>query len=270
VVGLRRRGYTPEAIQLLCERTGVSKSNSWIEYSVLEGALRDDLESKAPRAMAVLDPLLLKLTNWAQIMGSDGHLEPCQAPALPHGEESGTDLTIRSFNLSPELWIERDDFMEVPAKGYHRLYVGGRVRLKYGYVIECTGCEKDADGKITAVLATLVPDTKSGTAGAAAVKVKGVITWVSAAEAVPAQFRLYERLFNDPQPDAGGKDFLAALNPDSLRVSEGWVEPGLSGLNVVTRLQFERHGYFVTDCRDSRPDALVFNRVATLRDSWGK
>ena len=266
IVGLRRRGYTPEAIRLFCERTGVSKAGGWIDYSNLEIALRDDLEGKAPRAMAVLDPVRLKLTNWAQVFGDAGHREACSAPVHPQRPELGQ----RHFSLGPEIWIEREDFMEQPPKGYFRLFPGNKVRLKYGYVVECTGCEKDADGRVTAVLATVVPDTKSGTPGADAVKVKGTLTWVGVHEAVPAEVRLYDRLFADPQPDAGGKDFKAALNPDSLRVVTAYLEPSLANAPREERYQFERHGYFGTDRVDHTPERPVFNRIAGLKDSWGK
>ncbi|MCP4637650.1 MAG: glutamine--tRNA ligase/YqeY domain fusion protein [Methyloversatilis sp.] len=265
IVGLRRRGYTAEALQLFAERIGVSKADSWIDYSTLEGALRDDLDGRAARAMAVLDPLRLKLTNWDEIFG-DRQAEPCSAPVHPHHPERGT----RSFNLTREVWIEREDFMEEAPKGYHRLFPGNRARLKYGYVIECTGCEKDADGRITAVLATLVPDTKSGTPGADSVKVKGVITWVSVAEGLSAEVRLYDRLFTEAHPDAGGRDFLTVMNPDSVRSVQAFVEPGLAAAVADDKFQFERHGYFVADRVDSVAGRPVFNRAVTLKDSWGK
>jgi len=265
IVGLRRRGYTPESLQLFAERIGVSKADSWIDYSILEAALRDDLEGKAARAMAVLDPVRLKLTNWEALFGG-GHVEPCAAPAHPHHEAMGK----RQFNLTPEVWIEREDFMEEPAKGYHRLYPGNMARLKYGYVIKCTGCEKDDAGRITAVLAEIVPDTKSGTPGADSVKVKGVITWVSASEGLEAEVRLYDRLFSEAQPDAGGRNFLDSLNPASKQVVTAWVEPGLAQASPDSKYQFERHGYFVADRVDSRPGKPVFNRAVTLRDTWQK
>ena len=268
IVGLRRRGYTPAALQLFAERIGVAKADSWIDYSVLEGALRDDLESKAPRAMAVLHPLKLELTNWDAVMGA-GHLEPCSLPALPHAEE-GQALPARHFKLGREVWIEREDFEEVPPKGYKRLFPGNKVRLKGGFVIECTGCEKDADGQVNKVLATLVPDTKSGTPGSDTVKVKAAITWVGAADGLPAEVRLYDRLFSDAQPDAGGKDFLALLNPNSLQVLQAVVEPSLAGAQADARFQFERLGYFVADRHDSAAGKLVFNRTTNLKDNWAK
>lgn len=266
IVGLRRRGYTPESLQLLAERSGVSKAGGWIDYSSLEIALRDDLDPKAARACAVLDPLKLKLTNFAELFGSESHQEPCHAPVHPAQPERGQ----RQFSFTHELWVERDDFMEVPVKGYQRLYPGNKTRLKYGYVIECTGCEKDAQGHITAVLAQIVPDTKSGTPGADAIKVKGVITWVSAITGVPAEVRLYDRLFTEAQPDAGGRDFLSVLNPNSNKVVTAFVEPSLASAQADEKFQFERHGYFVADRHDHAPGKLVFNRATTLKDAWSK
>jgi glutaminyl-tRNA synthetase len=172
------------------------------------------------------------------------------------------------FSLGPEVWIERDDFAEVQPKGFFRLFPGNKVRLKYGVVVECTGCEKDANGTVTAVRATVVPDTKSGTPGADKVKVKGTITWVGVHDGLPAELRLYDRLFVEPQPDAGGKDFKAALNPASKKVVTGYLEPSLAQAAPDARVQFERHGYFVTDRVDHRGARPVFNRIATLRDSW--
>jgi glutaminyl-tRNA synthetase len=266
IVGLRRRGYTPESLQLMAERSGVSKAGGWIDYSSLEIALRDDLDPKAARACVVLDPLKLKLTNFTELFGSESHQEPCHAPVHPGHPERGQ----RQFSFTDELWVERDDFMEVPVKGYQRLYPGNKTRLKYGYVIECTGCEKDAQGHITAVLAQIVPDTKSGTPGADAIKVKGVITWVSASTGVPAEVRLYDRLFTEAQPDAGGRDFLSVLNPNSNKVVTAFVEPGLASAQADEKFQFERHGYFVADRHDHAPGKLVFNRATTLKDAWSK
>lgn len=261
IAGLRRRGYTPGGIRLFCERIGVSKADSWIDYSTLDIAQRDDLEGQAPRAMAVLDPLKLELLNWDAVYGA-GHLEPCQAPAHPHRPELGQ----RQFGLGPGVWIDREDFAEIPPKGYHRLFPGNRVRLKYGVVVECTGCKKDEQGRVVSVQANVVPDTKSGTPGADAVKVKGVITWIGAHDARPVELRTFERLFTEAQPDAGGRDFLSTLNPDSKRVTQGFVEPSLASARPEDRFQFERHGYFVADLRDHTPEAPVFNRITTLKE----
>ena len=262
--GMRRRGYTPASIRAMADGSGASKTNIWLDYAVLDGCLRADLDGQAPRAMAVLDPVKLELTNWAEVFGSDAHIEPCHAPAHPHV----TDLGQRNFGLAREVWIERDDFAEVPAKGFFRLYPGNKVRLKYGLVVECTGCEKDAAGLVTKVWATVVPDTRSGTPGADAVKVKGTITWVAVHDALPALINLYDRLFTEAQPEAGGRDFREVLNPRSKQVLRGFIEPSLAGTPRETRLQFERHGYFVADRIDHAPGQPVFNRITTLRDSW--
>jgi len=258
LAGLRRRGYTPSSIRLFCERLGVSKADSRIDYSVLEQALRDDLDPTAARSVAVLDPVKLVITNYPE-----GQTELCHAPRNPHDPDAGR----REFPLSRELWIEREDFQENPPKKYFRLYPGNTVRLKYGYVVRCTGCAKDDNGQITEVYAEYLPDTKSGTPGADAVKVKGNITWVSAAHAVPAEVRLYDRLFADPHPDAGDKDFLQALNPNSRQVVQAWLEPGTDAA-PGTCWQFERLGYFVADRELSTPQKPVLNRAVTLKDSW--
>ena len=271
IVGLRRRGYTPEAIQLFAERIGVTKSDSWIDYSTLDGCLREDLENKAHRGMAVLDPVKLVLTNWAEVFGSDGYTEDCTQPALPHSAiaEGQTPPPDRVFKIGKDVWIEREDFEEVPPKGYKRLFPGNVVRLKGGYVIECTGCAKDAEGKVTEVHAKVIPGTKSGTPGADSVKAKAAITWVGAADGVSAEVRLYDRLFTDPQPDAGGKNFLDALNPDSLKVVTAVVEPSLAAAKPDQKFQFERHGYFVADRADHGVGGkVVFNRVTGLKDRW--
>jgi glutaminyl-tRNA synthetase len=264
IFGMRRRGYTPESVRAMADGSGASKTNIWLDYAVLDGCLRADLEGQAPRAMAVLDPLPLVLTNWAEVFGSDAHVEPCLAPVHPQRPELGQ----RRFGLSREVWIERDDFAEAPPKGFFRLYPGNKVRLKYGMVVECTGCEKDSEGRIARVLARVLPDTKSGTPGADAVKVKGTITWVGAADALAARFNLYDHLFSEPQPDAGGRDFHAALNPKSLVVTMGYLEPSLAAATRELRVQFERHGYFVADRVEHRAEAPVFNRITGLRDGW--
>ena len=266
IAGLRRRGYTPESVRLMCERAGTSKAGGWTDYASLDIALREDLEAKAPRAMAVVDPVKLKLTNWADVFGATETREPCSAPAHPHRPE----LAARAFSLGREVWIERDDFAEAPPKGFFRLFPGNKVRLKYGMVVECTGCEKDASGAIVAVTATVVPDTKSGTPGADAVKVKGTITWVGVHDGLPAELRLYDRLFTEAQPDAGGRDFKSVLNPGSKRVVSGFVEPSMASASADEKFQFERHGYFVADRVDHVAGKPVFNRIAGLKDSWGK
>ncbi|WP_399684967.1 glutamine--tRNA ligase/YqeY domain fusion protein [Xenophilus sp.] len=276
LAGLRRRGYTPEALKLFCERSGTTKTGgAWTEYAALEAALRDTLDPVAPRAMAVLQPLKLEITNWDAAMGA-GHLEPCTAPVNPHDEAAG----LRRFSFGRELWIEREDFMEVPEKGYRRLYPphtnaagqpveGNKVRLKYGYVVQCTGFEKDADGRVAKVLAEVLPDTKSGTPGADSVKVKGVIGWVGVHDAVPAQIRLYERLFAAEQPGTAD-DVTEELNPGSLQVVSGYIEPGLRDAPAGASYQFERLGYFVVDPGAGADGMAVFNRTSGLKDSWGK
>ncbi len=261
IVGLRRRGFTPESIRLFCERIGVAKADSWIEPSLLDQALRDDLEAKAPRAVAVLKPLKLILDNFPS-----GHSEACRAPCHPHHPELG----MRHFQLERELWIEQEDFMEVPSKGFFRLFPGNRVRLRYGFVIECTSCEKDEMGRVIAVHANYFSDSKSGTPGADTYKVKGNIHWLSVTQADAAEVRLYESLFIDPQPDASGKDFIAALNPHSKEIVRAYIEPSLVDIQPGQQVQFERHGYFVADHIDSQPGAPIFNRIVSLKDSRAK
>ena len=268
LAGLRRRGYTPEALRLFAERSGVTKTgDAWTDYAALDAALRDTLDPVAPRAMAVLEPVKLVIENWAEVFGSDDHLEPCEAPAHPHHPEMGQ----RHFNLGREVWIERTDYEETPPKGFFRLFPGNKVRLKYGYVIECLGATKDETGRASVVRANLIKDTKSGTPGADSVKVKGVITWVGVADGQPAEVRLYDRLFTEEQPDAGGRDFLTVLNPNSLTTVQAIVEPSLAKAAPEDRFQFERHGFFVADRRvHVAGEKLVFNRVTGLKDSWGK
>jgi glutaminyl-tRNA synthetase len=265
IVGLRRRGYTPESIRLFAERIGVTKSDSWIDYSTLEGCLREDLDPKVPRAMAVLEPVKLVITNWDALHGA-GTLDACSAPINPRDPDSGK----REFKFGRELWIEKTDYEEVPPKGYNRLFPGNKVRLKYGHVIICTGATKDANGNLTEVQAELIADTKSGTPGSDAVKVKGVITWVGAADAVRAEVRLYDRLFAVAQPDTTDKDFLEELNPDSLKVVTAYVEPSLGKAKAQDRFQFERHGYFVADRKEHAQGKPVFNKITGMRDSFSK
>ena len=261
LVGIRRRGFTPESLRLFAERIGVSKADSWIDMSVLEQAVRDDLDAKAPRAVGVLQPLKLIIDNYPA-----GQTEQCHAPVHPHHPEMGQ----RAFEFSRELWIEQDDFMAEPVKGFFRLFVGNKVRLRHGFVIECTGYDTDANGAVSAVHANYFPDSKSGTEGSNNYKVKGNIHWLSTTDAVSCEIRAYDRLFNDAHPDAGGKDFLLALNPNSKHISQGFVESGLANAAPETNYQFERLGYFVTDRVDSKAGALVFNRIVGLKDSWSK
>lgn len=265
IAGLRRRGYTPESIQLFSDRIGVTKASGWIDFSTLEIALRDDLDPKAARAMAVLDPVKLIVQNWDEAMGA-GHLEPCTAPVHPHQPERGQ----RHFVFGKELWIERGDFEETPPKGYNRLYPGNKVRLKYGYVVECIGADKDADGRVQVVRVNVFPETRSGTPGSDSVKAKGVITWVSVADGVAAEVRLYDRLFAVPQPDTGERDFLEELNPNSLQVVHAYVEPALASARGDEKFQFERHGYFVADCKDHAAGRPVFNRITGLKDTYAR
>ncbi|MDP3621872.1 MAG: glutamine--tRNA ligase/YqeY domain fusion protein [Polynucleobacter sp.] len=265
IVGIRRRGYTPESIRLFCERIGVAKADSWIDMSTLEGALRDDLDAKAPRAVAVLKPLKLVIEN----MDPDA-VEMCSAPRHPHHPDWGR----REFPFTRELWIEADDFMVEPIKGFFRLYppigdqAGSRVRLRYGFVIECTGFELDAAGEVKQVNARYFADSKSGTPGSDLYKVKGNIHWVSAKHALAAEVRLYDHLFTDPHPDSGDKNFLDYINPASKNVITAYVEPTLADVAAEDRFQFERHGYFVADAIDSKPGKLIFNRAVGLKDSW--
>ncbi len=258
VAGARRRGYTPEGFRLFAERIGVSKADSWIDYSVLEDCMREDLNERAERRIAVLDPLALVIDNYPE-----GKEEACDAPNHPQKPELGR----RTVPFSRDLWIERDDFTENPPKGYFRLYPGNSVRLRYGYVVKCTGCQKDAQGNIIAVHCEYDRDTKSGTPGADKVKVKGNVHWVSARHACAAEVRLYDRLFKVPQPGAE-RDFREDLNPDSKRIITAQLEPNLKHVKTEERFQFERHGYFVADRLDSKTGVPVFNRAVTLRDSW--
>jgi glutaminyl-tRNA synthetase len=255
LVGARRRGFTPEGFRLFTDRIGVAKADSWIEFSILEDCMREHLNEVAPRRIAVLDPLKLVIDNYPA-----GQEELCEAPNHPQKP----DLGKRAVPFSGELWIEREDFMQTPSKGYFRLYPGNRVRLRYGFVIECTGYDAATD----TVHATYFADSKSGTPGSDAYKVKGNIHWVSARHAYAAEVRLYDRLFKVPHPGAGDSDYIADLNPDSRKLITAQLEPSLRDAPAEASFQFERHGYFVADRADSKPGAPVFNRAVTLRDSW--
>ena len=259
LAGARRRGYTPQGFRLFAERIGVSKADSWIDYSVLEECMREHMNESAERRIAVLDPVKLIIDNYPE-----GQQEDCFAPNHPQKPELGK----RTVPFTRDLWIERDDFAEVPPKGFFRLFPGNSVRLRYGYVVKCTGCDKDAQGNIVAVHCDYLRETKSGTPGADSVKVKGNIHWVSVAQAFAAEVRLYDRLFKLPHPGAGDKDFLLDLNPDSQKTITAQLEVALKDAKPEDRFQFERHGYFVADRVDSTPGVPKFNRAVTLRDSW--
>ncbi len=295
LVGARRRGFTAEGFRLLAERIGVSKTDSWIDMRVLEECMRDDLNMRAQRRIAVLDPVKLVIDNFPE-----GHSEDCFAPNHPQQPELGR----RALPLTRELWIDRDDYTESPPKGYFRLAPGAEVRLRYGYIVKCISAEKDAAGKVIVVHCRYDPETRSGTPGADVRKVKGNIHWLSAAHAIPAEVRLYDRLFRVPFPGAKNpwgaradvaapdvpaparrivvagddddaveiaeRDYRDDLNPESKRVITAFVEPALGAAAPEERVQFERHGYFVADMADHAPGRPVFNRAVTLRDSWTK
>lgn len=259
ISGLRRRGYTPESIRLFADRIGVSKADSVIDVSVLEDCLRSDLNKRARRVMAVLHPVKLVIENYP-----DGQVEELEAVNNPEDESMGT----RKIPFSKVLYIERDDFMEDPPKKYFRLSPGAEVRLRYAYIIKCTGVVKDpTTGEIAELRCTYDPETRSGLP-ASQRKVKGTIHWVSARHSVDAEARVYDRLFNVPDPS--GENWKDSLNPTSLEVVKGCkVEPGLADTKAQDRFQFERLGYYCVD-NDSKPGSLVFNRTVTLRDTWAK
>jgi len=259
LVGARRRGYTPEGFHLFAERIGVSKADSLIDYVLFEDAMREVLNTSAERRVAVLDPLKLIIDNYPE-----GQSEECIVHNHPFRPELGT----RVMPFSRELWIEREDFMEEPVKGYRRLFPGNMARLRHGYIVKCVGCDKDENGNVVAVHCEYLPETKSGTPGADSIKVKGNLHWVSVADAYQAEVRLYDRLFANPAPGAGDRNFLDDLNPDSVKVIRAQLEPALKNANPGDSFQFERHGYFVADRVDSQIGAPVFNRTVTMKDSW--
>jgi glutaminyl-tRNA synthetase len=259
LVGLRRRGYTPESIRNFCERIGVGRSDSWIEMGLLEECVREDLNERAPRAMAVLRPLQLIIDNFPENL-----VEEFEAANHPQRPEMGS----RKIPFCRELFIERDDFMETPVKGFHRLAPGQEVRLRYAFIVKCTGVSRDERGEVVAVRCTYDPDSHAG-GTAAGRKVKGTIHWVSARHAVCAEVRLYDRLFTVPNPP--GEEWKDFINPDSVEVlTTCRLERSLAGARPESRYQFERQGYFYVDVKDSSPEAPVFNRTATLRDSWAR
>lgn len=261
LAGVRRRGFTPRAIRLFAERIGISKADSWIDMGVLEDCLREDLNENAPRRIAVLKPVKLIIDNYPE-----NQQEECFAPNHPQKPEWGK----RIIPFSKILYIERDDFMEVPTKGYFRLAPGVEVRLRYAFIVKCVQVDKNTQGDIEAIHCTYDPDTKSGTPGAENRKVKGNIHWLSVKHAQAAEIRLYDRLFTDPYPDSGGKDYKTSLNSHSKQIITAYVEPSLCEAKPEQSFQFERNGYFIADRMDMQSDKPVFNRAVTLRDSWGK
>ena len=266
ISGMRRRGYSPEGIRLFAQRIGVSKGENIIDFTTLEGAVREQLEGSSPRVMAVLNPLKVTLTNFeAGVTGSR------TAPFHPHHEEFGE----REIPIAREIWIEQDDFAEEPPKGWQRLTLGSEVRLRYSYVIKCDGVVKDADGNVIELRCSL--DTETLGKNPEGRKVKGVIHWISAEHAVPATVNLYERLFTEPRPDAvrgeDGQyvDFTQFINPESLKTITAYVESCVVNAAPETRFQFERLGYFITDRHNHQAGGTpVFNRTVTLKDSWAK
>ena len=259
LAGLRRRGFTPESIRNFCDRIGVSKAKSVVEYALLEHCLREDLNKRAPRTMAVLRPLKVVLTNYPE-----GKMEEVEADVNPEDPSAGK----RKIPFSRELWIEQEDFREDPPKKFFRLSPGREVRLKYAYYITCNEVVKDANtGAITQLHCTYDPDSKGGWSKDGR-KVKGTSHWISTANAVPAEFRLYDRLFTKPDPDSG-EGFLSNLNPQSLEKISGFIESGMAGAPIGSHCQFERQGYFCVD-PDSANGTMVFNRSVSLKDSWSR
>ncbi len=258
--GLRRRGYTPASIRSFCEGIGVSKTNSTVEYSFLEHCLRDDLNENAKRVMCVLDPVRLVITNYPE-----GKTETFEVENNPRRPEDGS----REISFSRELYIEAGDFLEEKVKGYNRFYPGNEVRLKSAYIVRCTGCKKDENGKVTEVYAEYDPETRGGDTPDGR-KVRGTVHWVNAENCIEAEVRIYDNLFTDPEPDTGDKNFIDYINPESLVVLKNCkVEKSLEGAAAPANFQFMRLGYFCID-KDSRPDALVFNRSVSLKDGFKK
>ena len=258
--GLRRRGITPEAVRQFAYNIGVTKYQSSTDIAVFEHAIRGDLNVRALRRLAVLHPIKVVITNYPA-----GQTEDCTATNNPSDPESGT----RPVPFSRELWIEQDDFAEVPPPKFFRLKPGGEVRLKYAFIIKCDEVVKDATGHVAELRCTADLDSKTGGPNAGR-KVKGTIHWVSVAHALDAEVRLYDRLFHDAEPEADGRDWRTALNPHSLQVVTAKVEPSLVNATLEERYQFERLAYFALDPKDSQPGALVFNRTITLKDAWAK
>jgi len=259
IAGLRRRGYTPEAIRNFCRAIGVAKANSTVDGQLLEHFIREDLHDKAPRTMGVIRPLKVVITNYPE-----DQVEMLEIENNPDDPAKGT----RQIPFSREIYIEQEDFMEVPPKKYFRLFPGNEVRLKGAYFIKCNDFVKDENGNVTEIHCTYDPETKSGS-GFTGRKVKGTIHWVDAKNAVPAEFRLYEPLIlDDEEEEEEGKTFLDQINPNSLEVIQGFVEPNMKGAKVQEKFQFFRHGYFNVDTRYTTEDKLVFNRIVSLKSSF--
>ena len=259
IAGLRRRGYTPASIRDFCRRIGVTKSDNNVELALLQSCIREDLEDTAPRAMAVLQPLKLVIENWPE-----GQEEDLTVANHPKDESLGQ----RALKMTREVYIDREDFRESANKKYKRLVLDGEVRLRYGYVVKATGITRDAAGEITEIRGTYDPDTLGKNPEGR--KVRGVIHWVSAKYGLPAEFHVYDPLFTVDFPDADERDYYELMNPDSLVVQQGVVEPGLKTAGPDDRYQFEREGYFCADNKHSSPAGLVFNRIVPLRDTWAK
>ncbi len=260
ISGMRRRGYSPEGIREFARRIGISKSDNTVDMAVLESAIREDLEARAPRVMAVVNPIKVVITNFVP-----GQTESREAGFHPNHPEFGA----RIVEFDKEIWIEEDDFSETPPPGWQRLTIGGEVRLRYSYVMRCNEVIKDPTGNAVELRCSIDPDTLGKSPVGR--KVKGVIHWVSCAHALPAEIRLYDRLFTVPEPDADkSTDFCSYLNPSSLTTVKGWIERCVQDAAPETRYQFERLGYFCTDRHDHRPGKPIFNRTVTLKDSWAK
>ncbi|MNZ96850.1 Glutamine--tRNA ligase [compost metagenome] len=260
ISGLRRRGYTPEAIKAFVFETGISKAYGSIDLKMLEHFIREDLKLKAPRTMAVVDPLKVVITNYPE-----GQTELLEAENNSENPEMGN----RQIPFSREIYVEREDFMENPPSKYFRLFPGNEVRLKHAYFIKCNDVIKDADGNVVEIHCTYDPETKSGS-GFTGRKVKGTIHWVDAGQAVPAEFRLYEPLILDEEVEEGQeeKNFLDKLNPNSLVIQHGYVEPGMKDAQPQDKFQFFRHGYFNVDPKYSTPGHPVFNLIVSLKSSF--
>jgi glutaminyl-tRNA synthetase len=263
ISGYRRRGYTPESIRHFCETIGVARFNGVIDVLVLENAVREDLNKKASRYMAILDPIKVTLTNYPQ-----EQVEELEAVNNPEDPSAGS----RKIPFSKTLFIEREDFMEDAPSKFFRLKPGGEVRLRYAYIIKCQEVVKDSSGKVVELKCTYDPLTKSGSGPEAERKVKGTIHWVGASTGHCAEVRLYDRLFLSDAPEEApeGKTFLDNINPSSKTILHAVIEPALSQIQPGTRVQFERNGYYCADELDSKPGAPVFNRIVTLKDTWAK